>query len=102
MIKTSQPTYFSGQKTEVKGGDAAKEAETKKEFRVGATEATSSIQGFSLDGLTWIDSPGLHSINQENGDLAKDYVEHADLILYTMKSDSPGRRADHCPSRWRP
>jgi len=94
VIKTSQPTYFSGQKTEVKGGDAAKEAETKKEFRVGATEATSSIQGFSLDGLTWIDSPGLHSINQENGDLAKDYVEHADLILYTMKSDSPGRESD--------
>ena len=92
--KELQPIYFSGQKTEVKGGDAAKEAEIKKEFRVGATEATSSIQGFSLDGLTWIDSPGLHSINQENGDLAKDYVEHADLILYTMKSDSPGRESD--------
>ena len=92
--KELQPVYFSGQKTEVKGGDVAKEAEIKKEFRVGATEATSSIQGFSLDGLTWIDSPGLHSINQENGDLAKDYVEHADLILYTMKSDSPGRESD--------
>lgn len=92
--KELQPIYFSGQKTEVKGGDKAKEAEDKKEFRVGATEATSSIQGFSLDGLTWIDSPGLHSINQENGDLAKDYVEHADLILYTMKSDSPGRESD--------
>lgn len=92
--KELQPVYFSGQKTEVKGGDTAKEAEIKKEFRVGATEATSSIQGFSLDGLTWIDSPGLHSINQENGDLAKDYVEHADLILYTMKSDSPGRESD--------
>lgn len=92
--KELQPIYFSGQKTEVKGGDVAKEAEIKKEFRVGATEATSSIQGFSLDGLTWIDSPGLHSINQENGDLAKDYVEHADLILYTMKSDSPGRESD--------
>jgi hypothetical protein len=92
--KELQPVYFSGQKTGVKGGDVAKEAEIKKEFRVGATEATSSIQGFSLDGLTWIDSPGLHSINQENGDLAKDYVEHADLILYTMKSDSPGRESD--------
>lgn len=89
-----QPIYFSGQKTEVKGGDIEKEAEIKKEFRVGATEATSSIQGFCLDGLTWIDSPGLHSINRENGDLAKDYVEHADLILYTMKSDSPGRESD--------
>lgn len=89
-----QPHYFSGQKTSVKGGDQTKEAENKREFRVGATEATSSIQGFSLDGLTWIDSPGLHSINQENGDLARDYVEHADLILYTMKSDAPCRESD--------
>lgn len=89
-----QPEYFSGKKTNVKSGDAEKEAENKKEFRVGATEATSSIQGFSLAGLTWIDSPGLHSISKENGDLAKDYVEHADLILYTMKSDAPGRGSD--------
>lgn len=89
-----QPVYFSGKKTNVKSGDTAKQAETNREFRVGATEATSSIQGFSLPGLTWVDSPGLHSINQENGDLARDYVEHADLILYTMKSDSPGRASD--------
>lgn len=88
------PHYFSGKKTNVKGGDAEKEAEIKKEFRVGATEATSSIQGFSLAGLTWIDSPGLHTTNTENEALAKDYVEHADLILYTMKSDSPGRESD--------
>ena len=92
--EVSYPHYFSEKKTEVKGGDVAKEAEIKKEFRVGATEATSSIQGFSLEGLTWVDSPGLHSINQENGDLAKEYVEHADLILYTMKSDSPARESD--------
>ena len=26
--------------------------------------------------------------------LARDYVEHADLILYTMKSDAPGRETD--------
>lgn len=89
-----QPVYFSGKKTNVKSGDTDKQAETNREFRVGATEATSSIQGFSLPGLTWVDSPGLHSINQENGDLARDYVEHADLILYTMKSDSPGRASD--------
>ncbi|WP_304335476.1 dynamin family protein [Conchiformibius steedae] len=75
-------------------GDTHKEAEQKQEFRVGATEATSSIQGFRLAGLTWVDSPGLHSVNEENGQLAKDYVEHADLILYTMKSDAPGRETD--------
>ena len=89
-----QPKYFSGEKTNAKNGDQAQEAELKKEFRVGATEATSSIQGFKLPGLTWIDSPGLHSINAQNGQLAKDYVDHADLILYTMKSDSPGRESD--------
>lgn len=44
------PKFFSGEKTNVKNGDAEKEAEKNKEFRVGATEATSSIQGFSLPG----------------------------------------------------
>ena len=89
-----EPIYFSGEKTEVKNGDEHKQAENNKKFRVGATEATSTIQGFSLPGLTWIDSPGLHSQNSENDTLARDYVEHSDLILYTMKSDSPGRASD--------
>ena len=92
--KNVQPVYFSGKRTDVKGGDALKEAEGNKEFRVGATEATSTIQGFKLPGLTWIDSPGLHSKNSENDQLARDYVQHSDLILYTMKSDSPGRATD--------
>lgn len=88
------PLYFSGEKTNVRDGDVDKEAESNKEFRVGATEATSTIQGFCLPGLTWIDSPGLHSKNQENDRLARDYVKHSDLILYTMKSDAPGRASD--------
>lgn len=91
---THQPKYFSAENTGFKRGDANKEAEHKREFKVGATETTSSIQGFSLPGLTWIDSPGLHSINEENGKLAKDYVEHSDLILYITKSDGPGRESD--------
>lgn len=89
-----KPQYFSHDRTQVASGDAHKEAETKQEFRVGALEATSSIQGFRLPGLTWVDSPGLHSVNEENGQLARDYVEHADLILYTMKSDAPARESD--------
>lgn len=93
-LKEIQPIYFSGEKTNVKDGDGDKEAESNKEFRVGATEATSTIQGFSLPGLTWIDSPGLHSKNEDNDRLARDYVKHSDLILYTMKSDSPGRASD--------
>lgn len=92
--KEFQPLYFSGEKTSFKDGDATKEAERKKEFRVGATEATSTIQGFCLPGLTWIDSPGLHSKNKDNDQLARSYVKHSDLILYTMKSDAPGRASD--------
>ncbi|QNA89304.1 hypothetical protein G4G28_14020 [Massilia sp. Dwa41.01b] len=88
------PEHFSHAQTKVESGDAENEAASRREFRVGATEATSSIQGFSLPGLTWVDSPGLHSLNHENGALARAYVEHADLILYTMKSDSPGRKSD--------
>lgn len=88
------PVYFSTEQTAVEGGDKHKEAEQSLQFRVGATEATSSIQGFRLPGLTWVDSPGLHSVNRANGDLAREYVEHADLILYTMSSQAPGRDSD--------
>lgn len=88
------PHYFSHEQTNVDGGDTENEAKERREFRVGATEATSSIQSFKLPGLTWVDSPGLHSVKKENENLAREYVEHADLILYTMKSDSPGRESD--------
>lgn len=92
--QSAQPVYFSAEQTKVVGGDQAKEAEKTLQFRVNATEATSSIQGFKLPGLTWIDSPGLHSVNASNGHLAKEYAEHADLILYTMNSQAPGRASD--------
>ncbi|MCP5972895.1 dynamin family protein, partial [Klebsiella pneumoniae] len=52
------------------------------------------IQGFKLPGFTWVDSPGLHSTNTANGDLARKYVDQADLILYTMNSQAPGRQSD--------
>lgn len=89
-----QPAYQSHARRNVEGGDGENEAVNKREFRVNATEATSSIQSFSLPGLTWVDSPGLHSMKEENGMLAREYLDHADLILYTMKSDSPGRASD--------
>lgn len=88
------PQYQSHAKVDVEGGDGHKEAEKKRAFRVGATEATSSIQSFSLPGLTWVDSPGLHSLKEKNGNLAREYLDHADVILYTMKSDAPGRASD--------
>lgn len=90
----NQPQYFTTEQTNVASGDKENEAENTQQFRVGATEATSSIQGFRLPGLTWVDSPGLHSVNTINGDLATEYAEHADLILYTMHSQAPGRASD--------
>jgi len=94
VARENAPDYFSRDQTEVLGGDGKDEARDRREFRVGAVEATSSIQGFRLPGLTWVDSPGLHSMNRANGELALRYVDHADLIVYTMKSDSPGRESD--------
>lgn len=88
------PQYQSHANVDVEGGDRHNEAVKKREFRVGPTEATSSIQSFSLPGLTWVDSPGLHSLKEENGKLAREYLDHADFILYTMKSDAPGRASD--------
>lgn len=63
-------------------------------FETKVTEATDTIQGFRIKGLTWIDTPGLHSLTDINGELAKRYVESADLILYITSSDSPARASD--------
>jgi predicted GTPase len=63
-------------------------------FRVGVGETTKTIQGFRIPGLTWVDSPGLHSTKYENGALASDYADVADLIVYPMHSGNPGRAGD--------
>jgi tRNA U34 5-carboxymethylaminomethyl modifying GTPase MnmE/TrmE len=63
-------------------------------FETKITECTSAIQGFALNGLTWIDTPGLGSMTDINGAKAKEYIEKADLIIYPMASDSPGRASD--------
>lgn len=86
--------YRSYENSNAENGDGENEAEKQEKFRVDATEATSSIQSFRLPGLTWVDSPGLHSVRMQNGELAKEHADHADLILYTMKSDAPGRASD--------
>lgn len=63
-------------------------------FETKETEATSSIQGFRLPALSWIDTPGLHSMTPVNGKLAQDYIDAADIVLYITSSDSPGRSTD--------
>lgn len=59
-------------------------------FAENATEATSTIQHYTLEqGLTWVDTPGLHSLTTEHGDLAKEYIQFADLVVYLTPSSSP-------------
>lgn len=68
--------------------------EGKEGFRVDPNEATSAIQLFRLGGMTWFDTPGIGSITWENEMLAKEYVDNADLIVYTSNSDAAGTRQD--------
>lgn len=59
------------------------------EFATNNLECTSSIQGFKLNSLAWIDTPGLGSMTKQNGDLAKQYIQSADYIIYPTSSNSP-------------
>lgn len=60
-------------------------------FQEGSTETTARIQGVELGKIILLDTPGLHSITQENGDLTKQYTDSADLILWLSGSNSPGQ-----------
>ena len=63
-------------------------------FYVNATEATSTIQLFHLGALAWFDTPGIGSVTWENEMLAKEYVDNADLVVYTCNSDAAGTQQD--------
>ena len=58
-------------------------------FATNNLECTIDIQGFTLGGLAWIDTPGLGSMVKENGDLAKRYIQAADYIIYPTSSGQP-------------
>lgn len=76
------------------GNNASAKAERKQEplFKEGHQETTAQIQYFTRnDGLTWTDSPGICSVNKDNGDLAKKYVEFADLVVFITTSSSPAK-----------
>ncbi|HCG5270890.1 TPA: dynamin family protein [Vibrio parahaemolyticus] len=61
-------------------------------FAEGVTETTAQIQGVELgSNLVLLDSPGLHSIVDENGDLTRRYTDSADAILWLTPSSSPGQ-----------
>jgi len=58
-------------------------------FATANLECTVEIQGFKLSGMAWVDTPGLGSMVEENGELAKDYIQSADYIIYPTNSSSP-------------
>ena len=76
------------------GNAGEKGAKGKKEsfFKEGYVETTANIQYFTRNGgMTWTDSPGICSVNWQNGDLAKKYVEYADLVIFITPSSSPAK-----------
>ncbi|MEG6505553.1 dynamin family protein [Nitratidesulfovibrio sp. 1201_IL3209] len=70
------------------------ELEEKRRMRVDYAEATSAIQGYILPGITLVDSPGIHSMTPENGALAQEYLQSADIIIYATSSKSSTRASD--------
>lgn len=60
-------------------------------FAEGITECTSEIQLFELGGMACVDTPGLCSMTAENGDLAKQYIDAADFIIFPTSSDAPAQ-----------
>ncbi|MDE6034803.1 MAG: dynamin family protein [Ruminococcus sp.] len=64
------------------------------EFGVGSTETTSTIQYFTIGGLSWFDTPGIGSITKENEELAKEYIQNSDLVIFTCSSDAAGTQQE--------
>ncbi len=65
---------------------------TTQRFVENATEATSQIQGVELaNQLVLLDSPGLHSVTEENGQLSKKFADSADAILWLTNSNAPAQ-----------
>ena len=61
-------------------------------FAVGATETTARIQGVEVDdGLVFLNSPGLHSVTEENHEHTKLFTDSADAVLWLSPSSSPGQ-----------
>jgi len=60
-------------------------------FKEGSVETTAQIQGVEIGNLLLLDSPGLHSVTEENGALTQKYSDSADLILWMTGSNSPGQ-----------
>jgi len=71
--------------------EEGKKLYTEDTFKVGSTETTARIQGVELGKIVLLDTPGLHSVTEINGNLTKKYTDSADLILWLSGSNSPGQ-----------
>ena len=63
-------------------------------FETAGVECTSSLKGFVAGPFVFIDTPGLHSMTQENGDLTKRIAQSADIVLCCTHSGMPGQAVE--------
>ena len=76
------------------------DCDTKEEFDENSTESTCSIQYFEIPGMAWVDTPGIGAIEKKDidirklEDLAKQYVQYADLVVFLANSANPGINED--------
>lgn len=62
------------------------------QFKEGFTETTATIQGVEIGKhFVLLDTPGLHSVTEVNGDLTRRFIDSADAVLWLTPSDSPGQ-----------
>lgn len=61
-------------------------------FEEGCTETTATIQWIEVgDRLVIMDSPGLHSVTEENGELARRFTDAADGLIWMTSSRFPAQ-----------
>lgn len=66
--------------------------ESSQPFHEGATETTARLQGVCLgQQLVLLDTPGLHSVTDDNAALTQRFLESADGVLWLTSSTSPGQ-----------
>ena len=74
--------------------DAGKKISAKAGFETDSIECTRALKGFVAGPFVFIDTPGLHSMTQKNGDLTKRFVQSADIILCCTASIAPGKEEE--------
>jgi len=88
------PVKITVHETAEKSHDAERLMELCDGFEVKATEATNCIQEFTLGGMSWVDTPGIDALTEQNVVLAKQYIENAELAVFLSSSDAPMRSGD--------